>query len=238
MSFSCFRGLGIAVVVITLLSCVGATAWQGTGNMSSSNLTEIWSYINSTISTYAVVKDNNYFPDLTPFSVALSTHLESLWSPAWNVVTINSPPYSDTVVYGYAFNEHWMWYNSYEVNGFNLNFVIWKDYNCQNWQKVGEGNAFASGFTSSSFNDDLSSVVSQFTDRTVNIWKSASSFLTKLAATPSLSGNKAYSIVMSQDNDSTYFYGRVCMVSNNYLYTSLTDSQENSWGTYLFFQTR
>jgi hypothetical protein len=174
MSFSCFRELGYAIVVITLLSCVGATGWQGTGNMSSSNLTEIWNYINSNIGTYAVVKDNNFFPDLTPFSEALSIHLESLWSPAWNVFTINSPASSDAVVYGYAFNGHWMWYNSFTINEFNLNFVIWKDYNCQGWQKVGYGNSLASGFFSIPFNSDIKSVSAKYTDSTVNIWYVAS----------------------------------------------------------------
>lgn len=40
-----------------LLSCFNAKDWQGYGNMSSSNLTEIWGFINEHIAT-AVAQDS------------------------------------------------------------------------------------------------------------------------------------------------------------------------------------
>jgi hypothetical protein len=242
ISPACFRGLGFTLTVITLLSCVGATGWQGTGNMSRNNLTEVWNYIDSNIGTYAVVEGGNHAPDLSPFSTALSAHLESLWSPAWNVFTISSLASSDSVVFGYAFNGHWMWYNGYPVNEFNLNFVIWKDYNCQGWQTVGDViylypflmSGLAIGGTAS----DLSSVLSTFKDSSLNVWFAASSFMNRLTETASYKGDKAFSIVMSQDSDNTRFYARVCMISSNYFYTNLIDTDNKNWGKFLFFQTR
>jgi hypothetical protein len=54
---------------------------------------------------------------------------------------------SDTVLYGYAYNDHWYWYNGYKSSG-NMYYaiVIWKDYNCQGWKTIDEyaNSAFSS----------------------------------------------------------------------------------------------
>jgi len=34
----------------------------------------------------------------------------------------------DGVVDGYAFRDHWLWYNDNDIS--HLSFIIWKDYNC------------------------------------------------------------------------------------------------------------
>jgi hypothetical protein len=40
----------------------------------------------------------------------------------------------DSVLYGYAFRDHWMWYNGFLMDdGHYVSFVIWKDYNCIGW---------------------------------------------------------------------------------------------------------
>jgi hypothetical protein len=40
----------------------------------------------------------------------------------------------DSVLYGYAFRDHWMWYNGFLMDdGHYVSFIIWKDYNCITW---------------------------------------------------------------------------------------------------------
>jgi hypothetical protein len=44
---------------------------------------------------------------------------------------------SDSVVYGYAFRDHWMWYNGFLMDdGYYVSFIIWKDYNCKGWTSI------------------------------------------------------------------------------------------------------
>jgi hypothetical protein len=43
----------------------------------------------------------------------------------------------DSVVFGYAFRDHWMWYNGYAMDdGHYVSFIIWKDYNCNGWASI------------------------------------------------------------------------------------------------------
>ena len=121
-----------ATVLLSLIASTQAVDWQGYGNMSSSNLTDIWSFINSNALT--AFSSSNY----AKFSSDLSDHLNTLWHPAWNVITVKTIASSDTVVYGYAFREHWMWYNGFKLLNNVYSFVIWKDYNCQNWGYIGD----------------------------------------------------------------------------------------------------
>jgi hypothetical protein len=39
-------------------------------------------------------------------------------------------------VVGYAFRDHWMWFNGYSYLGRTFSFVIWKDYNCVAWISI------------------------------------------------------------------------------------------------------
>jgi hypothetical protein len=61
---------------------------------------------------------------------SISDALNAQWSTAWNVVIVktDSLEHCNSVVYGYAFNGHWMWVNGY--GQFDHSFIIWKDYNC------------------------------------------------------------------------------------------------------------
>ncbi len=73
----------IIAVFLSLLGSFATVDWQGYGNMSSSNLTDIWTYINSTIGTQTA-------NSLEKYSVSFSTHLNGLWDTAWNVVIVNT----------------------------------------------------------------------------------------------------------------------------------------------------
>jgi hypothetical protein len=42
----------------------------------------------------------------------------------------------DAIVVGYAFRDHWMWFNGYSYIGRTFSFVIWKDYNCVAWNSI------------------------------------------------------------------------------------------------------
>lgn len=102
-------------------------------------LDSIFSYIDTNFTQYTSNSDYD------AFNTAFSDELNRRWHPAWNIVTIKSL-YStyDTVLYGYAFNNHWMWYSNYTsvpgtyITGGYISFVIWKDYNCQGWKTVGK----------------------------------------------------------------------------------------------------
>ena len=65
-------------------------------------------------------------------------------------------PTWDTVLYGYAFRQHWMWYNGYTVAGSSgkyYSFVIWKDYNCVAWHSVGDSDFIADSSASAPLKD-------------------------------------------------------------------------------------
>lgn len=73
----------------------------------------------------------------------ISDILNKAWDPAWNVVLISQSLGVDTVksvVYGYAFKEHWLWLNDYTVK---ISVIIWKDYNCDSWINLNSANALA-----------------------------------------------------------------------------------------------
>jgi hypothetical protein len=56
-------------------------------------------------------------------------------------LTLNQTADFRNVVYGYAYNQHWLWYNKYQVTPsaqnpsayYYFSFIIWKDYNCNFW---------------------------------------------------------------------------------------------------------
>ena len=66
--------------------------------------------------------------------------MNGLWDPAWNVVIVKSLVTFDTILYGYAFNNHWMWINGIAIpnsmGGDTVTYLIWKDYNSQNWASL------------------------------------------------------------------------------------------------------
>ena len=81
--------------------------------------------------------------------------MNTLWNPAWNVVVvILTDNNADTVLYGYAFRDHWMWYNGYLMaDGKFVAFIIWKDYNCAKWWSY-DANAVG-GPTNSTLSNDV-----------------------------------------------------------------------------------
>jgi hypothetical protein len=46
-------------------------------------------------------------------------------------------------VVGYAFRDHWMWFNGYSYLSRTFNFIIWKDYNCVAWITADNSAIFA-----------------------------------------------------------------------------------------------
>jgi hypothetical protein len=56
---------------------------------------------------------------------------------------------SDSVLYGYAFRDHWMWYNGFLMDdGYYVTFIIWKDYNCITWSTI-DSNSLISNLVNS-----------------------------------------------------------------------------------------
>ncbi len=199
------------LLVIVLIASIQTVDWQGYGNMSSSNLTDIWSFINS--NALKAFSNSDYYK----FTQDLSTHLNTLWDPAWNVITVKTVDTSDTVLYGYAFREHWMWYNGFRLSGNVYSFVIWKDYNCQDWGTVGAIQKGATDFTTEE-QTQIKNSINSSADKS-DIWLIAKTFMNSLKSQTLFKGDStAYSLVLSQDNTSTSYYGRICMVKNRHIY--------------------
>lgn len=98
-------------LMLLLQHPVAAMNWQGTGDMNNDNLTVIWSYINANL------KRNVDADTIDAFNTGLSEDLNGRWAYAWNVITVHiktgPSTYNDAILYGYAFRNHWMWYNGY-----------------------------------------------------------------------------------------------------------------------------
>ena len=150
MSLNCFQRLSFLFLLLAITVPALSKDWQGTGNMTSDNMTEIHNSIN----TYPITSTTP-LGDIDVIAKNISTHLNSLWAPAWNVVIVSAGAAYDSVVYGYAFRDHWMWINGVTRPGsFNkLAYIIWKDYNCKVWRKISDLNG-ASSFT----NDQLGAI--------------------------------------------------------------------------------
>ena len=116
-----------------------------------------------------------------------------------------------------------------------LAFVIWKDYNCDGWQTVGE-NGITSGLQAA---DLLRMFVLEKNNAKNDVWSAARRMTLDIAS--SFSG-QVVSIVASQDINSN-IYGRICVVGTKVHYTKPTGVppfREGgvAWGNVLMFQTR
>lgn len=131
MSLNCFQRLSFLLLLLALTAPALSRDWQGTGNMTQDNMTEI----QNTINVYPITSSTAPL-DIFVISKNISMHLNSLWAPAWNVVIVFGGAAYDTVVYGYAFHNHWMWINGVTRPGSagKLAYIIWKDFNCQVWK--------------------------------------------------------------------------------------------------------
>ena len=131
MSLNELQRLSMLLIFIALIAPSLQLNWQGSGNMSESNMTEIQTAINNN----PLTSSSSAF-DLDSASQNISTRLNSLWDPAWNVFIVRQDKAYDAIVFGYAFRNHWMWINGFPANGEPTKmwaYIIWKDYNCKRW---------------------------------------------------------------------------------------------------------
>lgn len=160
------KSITSAILVFFLISCVCSISWQGTGNMTSSNMTFIWNTINANMPTYVSASKTN----LSQLAVALSNKLNQEWSPAWNVFVFELFDRTvDAIFYGYSYKAHWMWFNDFSFAGRSFSFVIWKDYNCVVWNTI-DNSMLQNNFAN--------------TDANAAIYNTLSSALTSLQASP------------------------------------------------------
>jgi hypothetical protein len=120
------------LVLFCFLGGVHCMQWQAASNISAANHTFIWSTIQSSL---AYVQNSGPNTNLSAFAKNISDTLNSAWDPAWNVFAFQLVGDStlDAVVVGYAFRDHWMWFNGYTYQTRTFSFIIWKDYNCVTW---------------------------------------------------------------------------------------------------------
>jgi hypothetical protein len=153
---------------------------------------------------------------------------------------------SDSVVYGYAFRDHWMWYNGYVMDDGNyVSFIIWKDYNCITWSTI-NSNKLVNGQTTS-FDSSTSTAVyfaignyPYSTSPPVynDIWAAAYNFIPFLFSFNSaFMGDKAYTVVLSQSIKAKY-YASVC--AKGYFYNNQlpVGNSGGNWGQIMFLQMR
>lgn len=241
----------VFLLTAMLLTVVGnGLNWQGAGSMNHTVIAKVWENLESNLQTAfntngAMNVGNN------PVNLAcksLSDKLNNGWSPAWNVVVLASPPQYDTVLYGYAFNDHWMWYNGVPVvvpaiygSKTMVTLIVWKDYNCANWNYIGNYDQTISQLTTQQ-KSQISTEVRRLTeDKIINdIWGAAHDFLTSLQAPESAFYYGGYAIIMSQAGSVNY-YGRVCRVGNQYFFSGVEYDQlivGSTLGSFYLFQTR
>lgn len=214
--------------------------WQSAGNMSESNLTEIWSFINTKIRkdwTFSqIATGGSLFSD---FSSNLSSHLNTLWASAWNVAMtyITDASNADTVVYGYAFRDHWMWYNGYQMDdGYYVGFIIWKDYNCAGWTTFNLNTDPTYNFADP-VNDRIINAFNTFktSGKSVqnNIWQTAKNLSETLEGMSDFSGG-AFTVLLSESANAAFF-GQFCINSFS-MVTVFGDSP--SWGAAMILHMR
>lgn len=120
------------ICIALLMASALGEYWQSYGNMSESNIT----FINTTIKAIIGNMEKNVNGNGQAAAKNISDALNAAWAPAWNVVIYSTSQAIDkaqSVVYGYAYNEHWLWYNYYTIN---TSVIIWKDYNCGSWASL------------------------------------------------------------------------------------------------------
>ena len=143
MSSNCLLKLNFLLFLLALIAPGSQMDWQSSGNMSESNITEI----------HTTIQDNPINSTRTDAQIdsiaqSMSTRFNLLWAPAWNVVLAKSVQPYDTVLYGYAFRDHWVWINGVAVPSTTkiISYLIWKDYNCNGWKSLTTMKASSSTF--------------------------------------------------------------------------------------------
>lgn len=198
----------ILLLAIILAITASASDWQGQGAMNQTVIAKIWESINA-------VNIAN-----VPYSTTAKTISDSLnneWDPAWNVIVVQNVPGKDTILYGYAFRNQWMWYNGVPLPGYDMyriTFIVWKDYNCKDWKTLVN---IASGFTAQQL-QTIEDEIAKITEAQLNndIWGTAHNFMeTLMTKTGFNSPDNAYTIIMSQYGGSS-INGYVCRVGDNF----------------------
>lgn len=236
--------LPFLITLNVLLRFESTLDWQGTGNMSSDNLTVIWDYIHNNFKSDWTYNLFMRYQDQTliNFTTGLSDQLNKRWDPAWNVVAVANNGHADAVLYGYAFRDHWLWYNGYLLSGgvYTMSFLIWKDYNCLKWMNLGDSATYtdydilsATGFYITALQPVVSASYS-LNPKGTNIWQAAYNLGNLLATDPKTS-SKAFTIIGSEQSMS--LFGRVC--ATNFCYTSVIGGAIGSfWGSSYILQMR
>jgi hypothetical protein len=149
------------------------------------------------------------------------------------------------VVYGYAFRDHWMWYNGFLMNdGYYVSFIIWKDYNCNGWASINSNLVVKmENYGINTFPSETNSLVFSFinqwgNDQKDDPWGVAVNCITSLQAyDAAFQGNdKAYTIIVSQSS-STWYFGKVCALGYIY-YMGYNIGAQTTWGKIMLLQMR
>jgi hypothetical protein len=218
-----------------LLSCGSCLDWQGAGNMTQDNLT----IIRTKISALDLAAQNK---DFAPFATTLSTELNNLWAPAWNVAIVTSDDGNnyDAVMVGYGFNGHWFWFNGMRINSGYVSFIIWKDFNCVRWITFNpsDPNYQFSSFTA--IGKIFDGITAGKSGRDTNdIWSVAKDVQDKFPATDptTLFNDKLAYTVLASQSQLTIFYGRFC--AQDYIVIGQLAYQNSIYsGTALVLQMR
>lgn len=145
----------------------------------------------------------------------------------------------DSVLYGYAFRDHWFWYNGYKTtDGTQYAFIIWKDYNCDpsNWVSYNSLFGSASSNYDQTTNGALTMGLASLkvnTNHMSNVWQYGKILLDYFEGS-SLFSNAAWTVLLSEDA-MTYYFGRFC--AKKYFKSSYSLDNTN-YGTYLILQMR
>lgn len=112
------------LLVLALIALGSFQAWEAMGNMTD-YVEGVRGYIDIAL---AKVKVSKVY--MNGATYVLANSLNAKWDSYWNTAIfqkIDTNPALNAVVYGYAFRDHWLWFNSYA--GTKYSFIVWKDYN-------------------------------------------------------------------------------------------------------------
>lgn len=225
--------LALLLTVLLLVDSLNCVNWQGTGSgLNNTVMTEIWKNLEANIDQAVKSMDDAVITGLTK---EMSERLNARWSSAWNVVLLMTSSVFDSIFYGYAFRDQWMWYNGVPFASQSYNsaatLIVWKDYNCHTWKNIRAPNS------DSTFNTEqksrIDTLVGSIDASSVrsDVWQVAFQFANSLQAASEFTSG-AVSVVLTQDGDSS-FYGYVCSLNSNFYYPGSIPA-----GRLLVFQTR
>jgi hypothetical protein len=197
-----------ALLLAILLVCANGVNWQASGNMSASNMSVVNSYIQTNFSSTYTNEALTVaaYTTITDFTTAFSTELNRQWDEAWNVVVVhinNARENVDSVLYGYAFRDHWMWFNGYAMDdGYYVGFIIWKDYNCLAWNTIRELDFSADTTFDATTNALITAAFTNFKSHATygNVWVTAEDFVAFLINSNAAfqGSDKAFTLIMSE----------------------------------------